>query len=340
MLDERRIGGFFLLLLIVLASYVFFPLWPALLLGSWVAIVAQPLMRKLQTKLRGAQRAAMATTGIIFLGVVVPLILTTIPLVLGVVALVRKLIESGTASRALETVVQGGSDNAGEALKLDVAHVVTIARQHGAQAWDVLAAVAGNTMNVLLGFFVFMMATYEFLAEGPQLVTWFRERLPLPHLVTHRLSTAYVETGRGLFVGVGLTSLLQGAIATGAYLVLGIPRALVLGAVTTITSLFPGVGTALVWVPVSVGLFLSGRTGAGIAMLVIGAVVIGSVDNFMRPIFARYGNFRLGAFATLLSMFGGLTVFGSWGLLLGPLVVRLGVEAMELMYEIRAKEQP
>lgn len=338
MLDDRRIGGVFLLLLIAVAGYVFLPLWPALLLASWVAIVARPLMHRLQPKLRGPKRAAAATTLIVLLGVVVPLIVVTVPLVFGVIQLVRKLFESGTASRALETVVQGGSDNPREALKLDAAHAIALAREHGTQAWGVIATVAGSTMNVLLGFFVFLLATYEFLAHGDELVTWFRERLPVPHLVTNRISAAFVETGRGLFVGVGLTSLLQGLIATIAYLGLGIPRALVLGAVTTITSLFPAVGTALVWVPVSVGLYLSGRTGAAVIMLIVGAVVIGSVDNFLRPIFARYGNFRLSSFATLLSMFGGLTVFGSWGILLGPLCVRLGVEAMELMFEIRASE--
>lgn len=335
--DDRRIAAVFLLVLIALAGYVFLPLWPDLLLASWVAIVARPLLLRLQPRLRGPKRAAVATTAIVLLGVVVPLIVVTVPLVLGVVSLVRKLIESGTAARALETVVQGGSESPSETLKLDVQHVVALAREHGSQALDVLATVAGSTMNVLLGFFVFMVGVYEFLAHGPELGTWFRERMPLPHLVTNRLSAAFVETGRGLFVGVGLTSITQGLIATISYLCLGIPRALVLGAVTTITSLFPGVGTALVWVPVSVGLYLSGRHVAALIMLIVGAVVIGSVDNFLRPVFARYGNFRLSSFATLLAMFGGLTVFGSWGLLLGPLLVRLGVEAMELLYEMQAK---
>jgi len=341
MLDDRRIGGAFLLLLIAVGGYVFLPLWPALLLAAWVSIVARPMMRRLQPKLRGPKRAAAVTTLVVFLGVVVPLILVTIPLVFGVIQLVRKLVESGTAARALETVAQGGGDGggAGETLKLDAAHAIALAREHGTQAWGVLATVAGSTMNVLLGFFVFMLGTYEFLAHGEAMVVWFRERLPVPHLVTNRISDAFVETGRGLFVGVGLTSLLQGLIATIAYLALGIPRALVLGAVTTITSLFPAVGTALVWVPVSVGLYLGGKTGSAIIMLVVGAVVIGSVDNFLRPIFARYGNFRLSSFSTLLSMFGGLTVFGSWGILLGPLAVRLAVEAMEVMYEMRSNDQ-
>lgn len=328
-----------MLLLIAVAGYVFLPLWPALLLASWVAIVARPLMRRLQPKLRGPKRAAAVTTLIVFLGVVVPLILVTVPLVFGVIQLVSKLVESGTAARALETVVQGGSETSGETLKLDAAHAIALAREHGTQAWSVVATVAGSTMNVLLGFFVFMLGTYEFLAHGEELLAWFRERLPIPHLVTNRISDAFVETGRGLFVGVGLTSLLQGLIATISYVALGIPRALVLGAVTTITSLFPAVGTALVWVPVSVGLYLSGKTGSAIIMLIVGAVVIGSVDNFLRPIFARYGNFRLSSFSTLLSMFGGLTVFGSWGILLGPLAVRLGVEAMELMYEMRSTDR-
>lgn len=336
MLDDRRIGGVLLLLLIAAAGYVFLPLWPALLLASWVSIVARPLMLRLQPRLRGPKRAAVATTLIVLFGVVAPLITVAVPLVLGVISLVRKLVESGTAARALETVVQGGGESPGETMKLDAAHALALAREHGSQAFGVLATVAGSTMNVLLGFFVFMLAVYEFLAYGPELVTWFRDRLPLPQLITNRMTAAFVETGRGLFVGVGLTSLLQGLIATISYVALGIPRALVLGAVTTITSLFPGVGTALVWAPVSVGLYLSGRHGAAVIMLIVGAVVIGSVDNFLRPIFARYGNFRLNSFATLLSMFGGLTAFGSWGLLLGPLTVRLGVEAMELVYELRA----
>lgn len=333
MLDDRRIGGVFLLVLIALAAYVFSPQWAPLLLGAWVAIVARPLMNKLTPRFRSPQRAAIVTTAIIFFGVVLPLIVVAVPLVFGAIALVRKLIESGTARAALQSVVQGNGESAGVAFTPE--HVLTLLREHGTQAWDVLATVAGSTMNALLGFFIFIVATYEFLADGDGITAWLRERLPVPELVFDRMAAAFAETGRGLFVGVGLTSLLQGLIATLAYLALGIPRALVLGAVTTLTSLFPAVGTALVWVPVSIGLFLSGRTGAGVAMLVIGAVVIGSVDNFLRPVFARYGNFRLGSFATLIAMFGGLEVFGSWGLLVGPLLVRLGVEALDLRFEQR-----
>ena len=127
---------------------------------------------------------------------------------------------------------------------------------------------------------------------------------------------------------MGLTGLAPGIVARITYFARGVPRAFVLGLLTCITSVIPSVGTALVWVPVAVGLALAGKTLAAVIMGTVGLVVIGTVDNVLRPVFARFGRLELPTFVLLTSIFGGLAMFGTWGLLLGPLSARLAKEAL------------
>jgi predicted PurR-regulated permease PerM len=98
---------------------------------------------------------------------------------------------------------------------------------------------------------------------------------------------------------------------------------------TTFAALIPSVGTGLVWAPLTALLFLSDRSGAGIALLVLGSS-ISVVDNFVRPWLSRHGHLNLPTFVLFVSMLGGISAFGPWGLLLGPLAVRLSVEALAI----------
>jgi predicted PurR-regulated permease PerM len=184
------------------------------------------------------------------------------------------------------------------------------------------------------------LAAYAFLADGSQIYAWIEEHLPISPASFRRYATAFTETGRGLFIGVVLTGVVQGIIATVAYLALGIPRALVLGVMTALASLVPSVGTALVWIPIALGLGLTGSWWRAIIMAIIGIFVIGLADNFLRPLLARRGNLRLPTFVLMVSMFGGLATVGAWGLLLGPLLVRLAVEAVSIERATHPASEP
>jgi predicted PurR-regulated permease PerM len=180
--------------------------------------------------------------------------------------------------------------------------------------------------------FVFLCGFYAFLVDGSRAKTWLTTHSPLPREHMVRFSSAFAETGRGLFIGIGVTALLQGVLATVGYIVIGVPQALVLGMITTVAALIPSIGTGLVWAPVSVALFLSDRNGAAIALLVLGCV-ISVVDNLVRPWLSRFGHLQLPTFVVLVSMLGGIGVFGAWGVLLGPLLVRLAVEALSIWHD-------
>ena len=102
---------------------------------------------------------------------------------------------------------------------------------------------------------------------------------------------------------------------------------------TILVSLIPSVGTALVWVPVAAGLALTGRLVAAAVLAAVGLLIVSTVDNLLRPVLARYGHLHLPTYVVFLAIFGGLALFGAAGLVLGPLLVRLGAEAAAIARE-------
>jgi predicted PurR-regulated permease PerM len=110
---------------------------------------------------------------------------------------------------------------------------------------------------------------------------------------------------------------------------IGVPQPLELGLLTTFSALIPTLGTGLVWVPLTVGLFIADRVGEATAVLVLGCIA-SVADNFIRPLLSRHARLDLPMFVLFSAMLGGIALFGAWGLLLGPLLVRLGLEALRL----------
>ena len=328
----------FALGLVVAAGFTFMPMWAPLVLAAWVAVMAGPLLRKISKAIGGRHRAAGVLVLLLVLVMFVPLTIAALSLVTGAIDLGKKIVQSDGARSALVSIVSGGESTDFDApLELfSPSHVMTLVKEYGSQMVGVLGGVMGAASTALLGLFVFVYAVYVFLVDGGEMYKWLEDHTPLDITDTRRMVAAFHETGRGLFVGVGLTGTAQGLVATITYFALGVPRALVLGLLTCVASLFPSIGTALVWVPVAVGLALTHRLGAAAVMAGVGVFAIGLIDNVMRPVFSRFGRLELSNFVLLTSMFGGLAAFGPWGLFLGPLFARLAKEALEIVREQRS----
>ncbi len=322
-------------LLVVPAFVAFLPLWAPLLLAAWCACVAEPLFHRIRRRVRNKNGAAALLTVLLVLAFLVPFLLVGLSLSASAVELAHRLQQSKTGTEALQALTAGDS-----AFKLDAPHLkqmATFAQQHAASALGAARTFFGAVTTAVIGLVVFVGGFYTFLVEGKKLYSWLLERSPLSLEHSRRFAAVFVEVGRGLLIGVGLTALLQGATATVGYVVVGVPQALVLGLVTVFASLIPSVGAALVWAPVTLGLALSGRSGAAIAMLLIGCFV-SVVDNFVRPFLSRFGKLELPSFALFVSMLGGIAAFGTWGLLLGPFFARMASEALTLYRNQRLAE--
>jgi len=319
------------ILFTIAAALMIWPLWQPLVLATWFAILARPMMNTVSRVTRGRGRAAAVLTLALLLLVLVPIGLFVAALASASVELLETLLKSKGGKEAFAAIVSDGT----APHKFGLSDIVALSKEYGERAVGLVSTIASATAKGVLGIFVFVLAAYTFLAEGRSVYNWIEDHLPIAPRHLRRYAAAFAETGRGLVVGVGLTSVIQGITATVAYLALGIPRAFVLGVLTAVASLIPSVGTALVWGPVAIGLALTGHWGRAIIMAAIGVFVIGIADNMLRPYLSRHGSVQLPTFVLLAAMFGGLATVGAWGLLLGPLLVRLAVEAVSIEHDER-----
>jgi predicted PurR-regulated permease PerM len=331
--EKRQLSLRLLVVALCLASVVaLVPFWAPLVMAAWAAVVAAPLHHWVVKRIHRRKGAAALVTVLVVVVFLTPLVIVTLSLSASAVELGRRLLQAGSGAEALRSLAANGGPTPLDLQHLDLRRGLELARQHGASAMGVARALSGAATMIALGAVVFVSAFYVFLFQGSKLHEWLLVHSPLERGQFHRLSSVFSEVGRGLLVGVGLTAALQGAVATVGYVVCGVPQPWVLGLVTVFASLIPSIGSGLVWVPVTVGLFISGRHGAAALMLVIGCVV-SLVDNLVRPLLAQYGKLHMHGLLLFVAMLGGIAVFGAGGLLLGPLVVRLAVEGLTMLRE-------
>jgi predicted PurR-regulated permease PerM len=318
-----------LLGLTVAAAATLSPLWISLVLAAWFAALARPLAARLTRAFGNRPRIAAALIVVLLLLLFLPLIGACVSPGAQGVEFVQNIASSEEGRHRLIRLVSDKPPS-GELPRLSADSVIRLAKQYGVQARSGLRMVATKAATLLIGLFLFLLGAYTFLIQGDRFSRWLDAHSPIPQQHVRRLAAAFQETGRGLLVGVGLTGLVQGVVATITYVALSIPSALVLGILTTVASLLPSVGTALVWIPVACGLAFSGRYVAAGILTAVGILVIGTVDNVMRPVFSRFGRLNLPTYVLFLAIFGGLAFFGAAGLILGPLLVRMGVEALAI----------
>jgi len=315
--------------LVVAGAVTLLPLWAPILVAGWTAELVRPLARRLERAV-GRRRVAAFMTIALLLVVLVPLSLAVASLVVWAIELVRKVAASDQVQVALQALVSDGGGDFRLGDLLDPRHALQLVREHGAEAWSVAKTFAGATANGVVQLFVYLIATHAFLADGEAGWAWLVERSPVPPGVMERLRATFQETGRGLVIGVGGTALAQALVAGTTYAVLGVPRAVILAQLTFFAAFIPSFGTALVWVPVAAGLAFSGHLVSAAILAGLGVFVIGTIDNVLRPILARWGQLDLPVALQILSVFGGFVIFGAWGFLLGPLLVRMAREAMDI----------
>ena len=308
------------------------PLWAPLLLASWLAVAFRPLHAKLAQKIGGRDRAAGLVTVLLVAAALLPLLVVGLSLVGTAAGSVEQVQKADGVRDALKSVLQ--AEPKATSSGFDLRHLGELVQQHGGQALQAASLVFGAASTAIVGIFVFIYGFYTCLVDGERARHWIFDHSPLERWQTERMAAAYDETGRGLLIGVGLTALAQGVVATVGYLIIGVPQALVFGLLTVLAALIPSIGPGLVWAPLALGLFVAGETGQGAAVLGLG-VVVSVADNFIRPLISKHANLDLPAYLLFVAMLGGIVMFGAWGLLAGPLFVRLAIEALRIGRERR-----
>jgi predicted PurR-regulated permease PerM len=308
------------------ALLVIAPLWAPLVLAAWCADLLRPVVSKLEKLLGRRRRGAAAVVALLALAVLVPIAGIVVLLVSQAQDLVGQVRAAFEGHGSLAAALVGSTTLPSTRLGWS-----DLLSKYGASAWVAASTVARRSASGAIAALVFVAALFTFMAHGGRAYAWLEAHLPVRRSAIARLALAFRETGRGLILAGGGTALVQGGVATFAYLAIGLPGALVLGPLTAACAVVPLVGTGLVWVPLTIELVVTGQYWRAGVVLVVGIGVHGLIDNFVRPALARRGRLALPTFVVLVSMLGGIAVLGPAGALLGPLLARLSVEALEIL---------
>lgn len=184
----------------------------------------------------------------------------------------------------------------------------------------ILGGIAGVIVEA---FFVFFTMFYLF-RDGSKLWAALANALPLRGKTMNQMIVRIREVISASVYGVFVIAVIQGTLGGIAFWFIGLPSAVVWGLVMTFMSLIPLAGAFVVWVPAAIYLAITGSWGAAIGLSLWGTIVIGLVDNFMRPKLVGE-KAKLHELFIFFAVLGGLQLFGIVGLFLGPVILAIAL---------------
>jgi predicted PurR-regulated permease PerM len=192
-----------------------------------------------------------------------------------------------------------------------------------------LSATTRATAVFIFHFVILLYTMFFFLTGGPGLLAGVLAYLPLTDADKERMLEKFVSVTRATLKGTVLIGGAQGLLGGLAFWAVGIDGAIFWGTVMTVLSIVPGVGGALVWVPAAIILLTTGEVWRGIALAGFCGLIIGSVDNLLRPLLVGRDT-QMHELLIFFSTLGGLLLFGVMGFILGPILAALFVTVWEM----------
>jgi predicted PurR-regulated permease PerM len=337
-----RDAGFMALvaILTLLFAWVLWPFFGAILWGVVAAILFAPLHRRLARAVPASPTlAALATLSIIVLIVIIPF------LAVGA-ALVREASEAYQAvqsgrislddifSRIAAALPQWAAamlDNIGLKNLADVQQRLSAALAASGQALATRALSIGQvTAGFIINLAVMLYLLFFLIRDGEALLSRVTRAVPLRPARRRALLAQFALVVRATIKGGILVALLQGALGGLIFWFLGIPTPLLWAALMAFLSLIPAVGAGLVWLPVAIYLMATGALWQGAVLIAYGALVIGLVDNLLRPILVGKDT-KMPDYVVLVSTLGGIEIFGLNGFVIGPVIAAMFIAAWQIM---------
>jgi predicted PurR-regulated permease PerM len=313
---------------IALLSGFFEPVFWAITVG----VIFLPLQHYLERKLhQRTSLAAVITVILIFFTVLVPAMLIASAVVKEAADLYASIqrgdIDPGAALVWLQDLTPRLSDFATR-IGVDVDKLpekLSAAAVKGSQFVGTLALTAGqNFARFMVMFFLMLYLLFFVLRDGDRLLEQIIHALPLGDDRERALFAKFAEMVRATIKGTLAVGLVQGFLGGVMFWSLGIDGAVFWGVVMVLLSVVPLIGASLVWIPAAIFLVVSGAYVKAAIMVVIGVLVIGLVDNILRPILVGRDT-KMPDYLILLSTLGGLTMFGISGFVIGPVIASLFV---------------
>lgn len=190
-------------------------------------------------------------------------------------------------------------------------------------------AVVGGVVGAIVKIFFIVFTMYYLFRDGDKIVRGLPDIIPLNRAQSEEILARTQNVISACVYGVLVIAVIQGALGGLAFWVLGLPSAIVWAVAMTLLSMIPMAGSFVVWVPAAIYLAATGHWGKAIFLTIWGALVIGTVDNFLRPKLVGE-RAKLHELFIFFSVLGGLQVFGVLGIVLGPVVLAVTLALLDV----------
>lgn len=337
-----------LLVLVMLASLLFaliiWPFFGAVCWAVFIAIVFWPLHQRFLRGSHGRRNtAALASLTVILLIVILPFSMLAASITQEASVFVERM-RSGEIQiatffqrfvEALPAWAQGMLQRFGVSdFGLLQQKILATLSNSSQVVTSRVMGIGQVTLDFVVGFFVMLYVVFFLFRDGEKLTRGIGRAIPLHPQHTERLMRQFATVVRATVKGNIVVALVQGALGGLAFFVLGLPGAVLWGAVMALLSLLPAIGAVLVWGPVAAYYFFTGEILQGIGLTIWGGVVIGLVDNLLRPILVGKDT-RMPDYLVLVATLGGIVVFGLNGFVIGPVIAAVFLVSWDMLATAR-----
>lgn len=313
-------------------AWVLMPFLGAVFWAVIIVIMFYPLFEKVTRRLNGhASVASFVTVLIVVLIVVLPLLLIAVAMIQEATSVLTTIQTDDTALQSLFNRVfavlpnwltsllgwLGFSDLA--AVQASVAEAVS--GWIGMIAPQVLS-IGQSTVSFFVSLFAMLYLTFFFFRDGERLIGYIKKASPLRPGMQDALLARFTLVVRATVKGDILIAMLQGGLGGLGFWVLGIRATILWTVLMCFLSLLPVFGAALVWLPFAIYFLATGAIWQGAGLMIYGLLVIGLVDNFVRPLLVSQAT-KMPEFVVLISTLGGVATFGLQGFITGPVIAAM-----------------
>lgn len=304
-----------------------------------LVIVFYPVHRRLKTRIKGRSLSALLSCLLVVLVVVLPLTVLTMAVVEEIAKVVPNLPTKTELSTTQTTVFGRAAEWIQTRFGIDTLRsqefIIQQIRQGGERLVGMSLNLAGNIVGAVIKAFFVIFTMYYLFRDADKIVNKLPAALPLKREQSEAIIARTQEVVSASVYGVVTIASLQGFLGGLAFWILGIPSPILWAVLMTFVCMIPLAGSFLVWAPLSIYLMVNGHWTKAIFLIIWGALVVSTIDNFLRPRMIR-NQTRLHELFVFFSVLGGISVFGLLGIVLGPVVLAITLGLLQTFQPHRA----
>ncbi len=346
--SEKTTNRTFLLLLIAVSAGFGVILWPFIGAIFWalaLAILFHPLNKRLLQRMPSKPNlATLVTLALCLLGVILPLVLIATSVVSETVIIYNRMstgqLDFGTYFQQISAAMPAWMKDLLQRINLASTQEIqsklsSVAAEAGKLIAGKAVELGQNTLGFVVSFGIMLYLLFFLLRDGTHLAQRVRNAIPMEREHKQALADKFATVIRATVKGNLVVACAQGALGGLIFWILDIQGAVLWGVLMAFLSLLPAVGASLIWGPVSIYFMATGSVTQGLVLATYGVVVIGLVDNILRPILVGKDT-KLPDYIVLITTLGGMSIFGLTGFVIGPAIAALFIAC----WEIFSPQQP